>query len=519
MVDGGVVVLVVVLFVVPEPPPGDVVVVVVDEPAPVVPVLGAVVVVVVGGATNGTVSPVMVAAVVEGAAPEVGAAPGLVPTLQRRRGRCAGQGLRQPGQDGRRPERGRRDVTADGGEDQRAARCLRRGVVVEGEVAQAVVDVCAAEVAAAQEHVGVGSYNDVRSRLDQLLGQRLLLGVRTGLGLGAPVDVDDHRVGRAPDLLHLAYQRGRVDRRSDAPLCRRGGPGADEIAFNDLRSGDDRDPLSVDGDPVRRERLRRVVADADDGEGGLRGDRQILREPLGPAIEAVVVRLGYDVDARALERGDRGWRSVEGVLLVLGLGADVVVGEHGLEVHHAQLCARQQLRDRCSERRRGVLGQAAADDAGEVHVTAEREGDRFAASFPVWIERGVLGEGLIDRRMGGRRRGSRCLSRSAGEEHEEDQQEEDQGAAGGELAPASADPAGDHVGTMSHEVARGRFAGREFRRSEARTRRKRRGAPRRMSGGGHAAQSESQWSVSEATRPRHPAAIMSRHSSKSTSSP
>ena len=73
VVDGGVVEVVVVLLVVPEPLPVDPVVevgvvVVEAEPVPVDAVPGAVVVVVAGGATKGAVSPVMVAALVDGVA-------------------------------------------------------------------------------------------------------------------------------------------------------------------------------------------------------------------------------------------------------------------------------------------------------------------------------------------------------------------------------------------------------------------------------------------------------------------
>ena len=54
-------------------------------------------------------------------------------------------------------------------DDERAAVGLGRGVVVEGEVAQAVVDVGPAEVAAAEEDVGAGADHDVGPRLDELL--------------------------------------------------------------------------------------------------------------------------------------------------------------------------------------------------------------------------------------------------------------------------------------------------------------------------------------------------------------
>ena len=51
--------------------------------------------------------------------------------------------------------------------------------------------------------MGVGAHHDVGAGVDELLGERLLLGVGAGLGLGAPVHVNDHRVGRLAHLLDL----------------------------------------------------------------------------------------------------------------------------------------------------------------------------------------------------------------------------------------------------------------------------------------------------------------------------
>ena len=155
-------------------------------------------------------------------------------------------------------QNGARDVATPGGQDEDAAVGLGRGVVVEGKVAQAVVDVGLAEVAAAEEDVGARADRHVGPRLDELLRQRLLLRAGTGLRLGAPVHVDDHGVGRAPRLLDLADELGRIDRRSDARLGGRGRPRVDQVVGDHLRRRDDRDPLAVDGDPVRGESLCRV---------------------------------------------------------------------------------------------------------------------------------------------------------------------------------------------------------------------------------------------------------------------
>ena len=66
------------------------------------------------------------------------------------------------------------DVPAGGGDHQRAARVLLGRVVVDREVAQAVVDVGRAEAAATEQDVCMGAHDDVGARLDQRLGQGLL---------------------------------------------------------------------------------------------------------------------------------------------------------------------------------------------------------------------------------------------------------------------------------------------------------------------------------------------------------
>ena len=95
---------------------------------------------------------------------------------------------------------------------------LRRGAVVEGEVAQSVVDVGATEVPTAGEHVRSRAHHDVGAGLDQLLGQRLLLRVGTGHRFGPPVQVDDDRVRGTPRRLDSLDQLGRVDGRGHPAL-------------------------------------------------------------------------------------------------------------------------------------------------------------------------------------------------------------------------------------------------------------------------------------------------------------
>ncbi len=147
-----VVLVVVVVLVVDPPVVGAVLVVVLPPPAD-----AAVVVVVAGGAagaTKGTVSPRMVASVVVGVADRLVQ---LRAAFQLATAVVAGvpdSGWGKPLRMVAGVPDGARDVSALRGDHEGAAVRLRGRVVVEGEVAQAVVDVSATEVAGTEEGRG-----------------------------------------------------------------------------------------------------------------------------------------------------------------------------------------------------------------------------------------------------------------------------------------------------------------------------------------------------------------------------
>ena len=125
--------------------------------------------------------------------------------------------------------------------------------------------------------MGIGADHDVGTGLHELLRQRPLLGVRAGLRLGAPVDVDDHCVGTAAHLLDLADQLGRVDGGGDAALAIAVAVQVEtRLSAMTWVAAMIGDALPVDGDPVGGEGLCRVAADPDDRVAGLRGDGQVL---------------------------------------------------------------------------------------------------------------------------------------------------------------------------------------------------------------------------------------------------
>ncbi len=69
-------------------------------------------------------------------------------------------------------------MTACHGDEERPAVGLGWGRVVESEITQAVVDERAAEIPRSKLNVGVRADHDVRARLDERLGERLLDRVR-----------------------------------------------------------------------------------------------------------------------------------------------------------------------------------------------------------------------------------------------------------------------------------------------------------------------------------------------------
>src|SRR6185437_7105508 len=160
------------------------------------------------------------------------------------------------------------DVAAGGGDDEGPALVLRRCVVVEGEVAEAVVDVGRAEVATAEEDVGVGA---------------------------------DDGVGAGADLLHLGHQGGDVVGGGQPGLGGGGRPRRGQVGVDDLGGHHDGDALPLDGGLVRGEGLCDVLADPHDGEPGLCADGDGLLEAGGAAVHAVVVGLGDQVDPGVLQ--------------------------------------------------------------------------------------------------------------------------------------------------------------------------------------------------------------------------
>ena len=116
----------------------------------------------------------------------VGTGAGLVPRGQGRGGGRSRERLGQVVHDDGRPPGHRVDVATRGGDDERTAGVLGRRVVVEGEVAQPVVDVGRAEVAATEQDVGVRSDDDVGA------------GLRRGPGPAAPAAGSGRRRARCP---------------------------------------------------------------------------------------------------------------------------------------------------------------------------------------------------------------------------------------------------------------------------------------------------------------------------------
>ena len=137
-----------------------------------------------------------------------------------------------------------------------------------------------------------------------------------------------------------------------------GGPRRDELVVQNLGRADDGDPLAVDGAAERTVGLRVVATDADDRKAvPLRG-RERVAEPGDAVVEAVVVRHGRDVDARASERRERRRRRSERELL---RRRRPTVRHGGLEVHDRDVGAAQHRGDRgerVRRRRRRAVARA-----------------------------------------------------------------------------------------------------------------------------------------------------------------
>ena len=105
--------------------------------------------------------------------------------------------------------------------------------------------------------------DDVRARVSEQQGRRLLVAARARLLLDAPVQEDDQRVGVRTRLLHRRDQRVGALGRCQAGLRRRRRPRRDEVRIDHLGRADDRDALPMDGRGEGRVRLCLVVAESD----------------------------------------------------------------------------------------------------------------------------------------------------------------------------------------------------------------------------------------------------------------
>ena len=226
-------------------------------------------------------------------------------------------------------------------------------------------------------------------------------GVGQARALLAPVQVHDERVRVRACGLDRGDQPGLVGALGgrDAALRVGRGPAGDERVVDHVARADDRDALPLDLAGPGRVGLGRVRTDPNDADGRARLRRERVRQPFGAVVDAVVVRHGHDVDAGRLQRGERGRRSTEVVLLRLG---GTPLGDRGLEVHHRDVGGLELGRDR-AEHPGGVRIELRPQAAFEVDVASEREGDGLSAPAPT--ARG--------RRRGGRR-GRRGSSAGSG---------------------------------------------------------------------------------------------------------
>ncbi len=264
---------------------------------------------------------------------------------------------------------------------------------------------------------------------DQGLGQRFLERVGAGVELGAPVEVDDDRVGHPAHRLDGGDQGPDVVGGRQPRSGGRGRPRRLQVGVDDLGGGHDGDPLSVDGGLVGRERLGGVLPDAEHRVVGRGAGAQGLLQSGLAAVQPVVVGLGDQGHAGAAEGVECRGRGEEVVLLRLGVRARAV-GHGGLEVDHGQVGARQQRGDGRPEGSGGVGGQPVTQvgPGRKVHVAAEGEGHRPAVPLPLGLEPRIARRDRGDVRAGWSRPASRRAHPARGQHHPEDHQA---GQAGG----------------------------------------------------------------------------------------
>ncbi len=233
------------------------------------------------------------------------------------------------------------------------------GAVVEDEVAQAVGDETSVVELQTLEHVGVVAQDHVGARVDHLVGQSPLVGVRVGVVLHAPVEADHHPAG--PPL-------GRADV----------GQEAGEI----LSSGVDAGPVRP-GQPTGRlddaEREEGHAAAGGFQQGGLAGGGQILagarrRHPgpveagdgveqgFGAPIALVVVGQADHVDAGGAEARHQRRTAAQGDVL-LGVPRPLV-RQGGLQVDEGQV----RVPEEGSHRREHGRAAAGVDELAHLPI-------------------------------------------------------------------------------------------------------------------------------------------------------
>ena len=271
------------------------------------------------------------------------------------------------------------DGVPTGGEGQHPTRGGRATAVgVEQEVAEAIVDVGPAEVAGADQHVGVRADDDIRAGCHQLPGEVGGVGLRALVPLDAPVQIDHDGVAVGARPADRVEQYRGLLGTGEPRLARSGRPPGDGEVVQHLGGPDDGNPLAPDRPAPRGEGSCLVDAGTDDGHPGGPARAQGVAQTDQAVVLAVVVRDRDDVDAAGLQGGEGRGRRPEHELLGLGRAP---VGDGGLQVDHRQVGAAKQGRDRL-ERRRRVVEQTSADRALEVHVTAERQRDRPPGRYP-----------------------------------------------------------------------------------------------------------------------------------------
>lgn len=279
--------------------------------------------------------------------------------------------------DGRSPAVGDDSAVADG-EVEQSGRSVAS--VVPEEVAQPVRHVRGAEPARGLQPVAVGSYHGSGAGTRERCGQRLLPGGDLGRVLLAPVEIDHHRgsIGRGP---FNGTQQGRSAWSASSCQPRRARaclPVRRRALQEGVVGSEEGELLSPQGDPVWRERLGTIAADAENGNRGGRLDPKRVGQSLSTEVDPVVVGHRDGVDASCVQRLERRWPGPEVVAVVSGLQllgvAGTPVRESGLQVHHGEVRGGGRCLDRVETRLWFV--EELAKVILEHHVTTKRQPHR-----------------------------------------------------------------------------------------------------------------------------------------------